>query len=261
MCGPAQPGVGAPEIISFSVSPSSVNAGDSVRLFWEVSDAIGVRLYEDGDEWKPDPQHMDFSEWPLIMPGHIGTSPNSTTTYKLMAYNREGKTERTFTVQVAGYQAEFLIPLHSWYSPSRGDNFATTNPAWAGKPGDKKSPDYRFVRLEGRVYSPDQPQPTGMIPLYSWYSPSRGDNFVTTNPAWAGRRGDKRPPDYRFVRLEGFIPTRQVSGTNSLQSFFNAQREDNFATTNPRWRGKKVGEKRANGTYRLFRMEGYVWAP
>ena len=207
MCGPAQPGVGAPEIISFSVRPSSVNAGDSVRLFWEVSDAIGVRLYEDGDEWKPDPQHMDYSEWPLIMPGHIGTSPNSTTTYKLMAYNREGKTERTFTVQVAGYQAEFLIPLHSWYSPSRGDN------------------------------------------------------FVTTNPAWAGRRGDKRPPDYRFVRLEGFIPTRQVSGTNSLQSFFNAQREDNFATTNPRWRGKKVGEKRANGTYRLFRMEGYVWAP
>jgi hypothetical protein len=207
MCGSARPGEDAPKIISFSVSPSSVNAGDVVSLFWEVNNAIGVRLYEDGDEWKPDPQHMDFSEWPLIMTGYTGTSLNNTTTYKLIAFNREGKTERTFTVRVAGYQAEFLIPMYSWYSPSRGDNFATTNPAWAGKPGDKKS------------------------------------------------------PDYRFVRLEGFISTKQVSGTNSLQSYFNPQREDNFATTNPRWRGKKVGEKRANGTYRLFRMEGYVWAP
>lgn len=39
------------------------------------------------------------------------------------------------------------IPLYSWYSPSRGDNYLSS--AWVGRPGDIRSPDYRFVREEG----------------------------------------------------------------------------------------------------------------
>ena len=97
-----------------------------------------------------------------------------------------------------------------------------------------------------------------LIPLYSWYSPKRGDNFATTNPAWAGKPGAKKSPDYRFVRLEGYVHTKSVSGTIPLQSFYGSKRGDNFVTTNPQWRGKKIGEKREKGTYRLFRMEGYV---
>jgi hypothetical protein len=97
------------------------------------------------------------------------------------------------------------VPLYGWWSLSRGDNFATTDPGWAGNPGDSRPPDYDFVRLEGYVYSPDAPQPPGTVPLYSWWSLSRGDNFVTTDPAWAGEPGDTVPPDYDFVRLEGYL--------------------------------------------------------
>jgi hypothetical protein len=45
----------------------------------------------------------------------------------------------------------------------------------------------------------------GMIPLYGWYSPSRGDNFATTHPSWRGAAGETRSPDYDFVRVEGFV--------------------------------------------------------
>jgi hypothetical protein len=97
------------------------------------------------------------------------------------------------------------ISLYNWWSPSQGDNFATTNSAWAGKPGDVILPDYDFVRLEGSVCSPDVSQPPGTVPLYSWWSPSRGDSFATTDPVWAGKPGDTILPDYDFVRLEGYL--------------------------------------------------------
>jgi hypothetical protein len=44
-------------------------------------------------------------------------------------------------------------PLFSWWDPDRKDNHTTTHPAWRGSPGETRSPNYRFSRLEGYVFS------------------------------------------------------------------------------------------------------------
>ena len=126
-------------------------------------------------------------------------------------------------VRVHGYvdgpdkpPARDKIPLYSWYSPFRGDNFITTDPRWAGQGGDKRAPDYGFVRLEGYVYPPEHSYSFGMVPLYSWYSRSRGDNFMTSDPAWAGKSGDRRLPDYEFVRMEGYATSPAFAQTGQL---------------------------------------------
>jgi M6 family metalloprotease-like protein len=150
------------------------------------------------------------------------------------------------------------LPLYTWYSPSRGDTFTTTNPAWAPVTNPDgsiaiKSPDYRYVATEGTVFSPSAPQPRDTVPLYSWYSPSRGDNFITSNPAWAGKPGDTRSPDYGFVRLEGYVYGRPLAGTRVLRSWYNASSGDNATTASPDW---------APGTlhpgFGLVREEGYL---
>lgn len=73
--------------------------------------------------------------------------------------------------------------LYTWYSPGRGDHFTTTDPAWAGAIGSRRSPDYRLVRIEGSVLSAEFPQPPDTVPLYSFWNPERGDNFLTSDPA------------------------------------------------------------------------------
>ena len=152
------------------------------------------------------------------------------------------------------------VRIYNWYSPSRGDNFATTNLGWRGAIGDARSPDYRLFRIEGQMFNPDRSQPAGTVPVYSWYSPSRGDNFMTSNPAWRGARGDTRSPDYRFVRLEGYVydpyaPPPQ--GAVPLHSWYDPDRGDNFLTTNRGWAGVK-GVSNRSPNYRYVRREGYV---
>jgi hypothetical protein len=97
------------------------------------------------------------------------------------------------------------VPLHRWYSNTRGDNWTTTQHAAVGGTGGPLDPDYRFGRLEGYVYDPARPQPAGTVPLYSWFSEGRADNWVTTQHADVGRVGGTLTPDYRFVRLEGYV--------------------------------------------------------
>ena len=125
-------------------------------------------------------------------------------------------------------QPEGTVPLFSWWNPERGDNFATTKTSW-GMPVDKirwsgehivNSPSregYRLYRLEGYVFDPLRPQPSGTVPLFSWYHTGRGDNFVTTKTNWGMPLGDirwsnehivNRPPvreGYQLYRLEGYI--------------------------------------------------------
>ncbi len=78
--------------------------------------------------------------------------------------------------------------LYSWWSANRSDNFATTDPEWAGKPGNftRGHDGYTFVRKEGRIFSPESPKPTRTVPLYSWWSANRTDNFITSDPNWLG---------------------------------------------------------------------------
>ncbi len=98
-------------------------------------------------------------------------------------------------------QPDGTIPLYSWYSCQRYDGLITTT--WPGKPGDVRSPDYNYIRMEGYVYSPKFPQPDGTIPLYVWWSPSREDNFAST--LWTGNPGSIKSPDYGFLRVEGYV--------------------------------------------------------
>lgn len=150
--------------------------------------------------------------------------------------------------------------IYSYYSPERSDNFATTDPRWAGSLGDEKSPDYRLFRIEGWMFNPNQPQPSGTVPVYSWYSPERGDNFLTSDPRWRGAPGETRSPDYRFVRLAGyaFDPSAPPpQGTIPLCSWYDPSRGDNFATTNRLYAGVR-GVSEREPQYRYVRREGYV---
>jgi hypothetical protein len=97
------------------------------------------------------------------------------------------------------------VPLYRWHSRSRADNWTTTSHADVGRVGGTLDPDYRFGRLEGHVYDPARPQPAGTVPLYRWYSPDRADNWTTTQHPDVGRVGGTLSPDYRFVRLEGYV--------------------------------------------------------
>lgn len=159
----------------------------------------------------------------------------------------------------ASAQAQYSI-IYSLYSGSREDNFATTNPTWAGRIGDRKSPDYRLYRIEGMMFSAEGPQPAGTVPVYSWYSPVRGDNFMTSDPRWRGERGDRKSPDYTFVRMEGYVydPNRpQPQGTVALYSWYNPDRGDNFITTDRHYAATK-GADNKGPNYRFVRREGYV---
>ncbi|HEY6036541.1 MAG TPA: hypothetical protein VIV58_19820, partial [Kofleriaceae bacterium] len=62
------------------------------------------------------------------------------------------------------------------------------------------------------------PQPANTTPLWSWYSPARGDNFATTDPFWSmdpaaavwnGEHISNGPSrdGYTLYRLEGYVPT------------------------------------------------------
>lgn len=168
----------------------------------------------------------------------------------------------TLVADTAHAREPNLVPLYHWYSPDREDNFTTSDRRWSGARGDTRSPDYKLISIAGYVHSPDLvAAPPETEPLYSWYSPSRGDNFLTSDPNWRPRNSDDntRLPDYRLVRLEGYVYTRPLAGTLPLQNHWSPVREDNFATTNPLWIGE-VG-KESSPDYTLYRGEGYVVSP
>lgn len=79
--------------------------------------------------------------------------------------------------------------LYTWFSSVRGDHFTTSDPAWIGDVGDihNSGDDYELMRIEGRVFSPDFPQPPDTVPLWNFCNPERGDNFLTSQPAWVSR--------------------------------------------------------------------------
>ncbi|HKQ40000.1 MAG TPA: hypothetical protein VJ063_18120, partial [Verrucomicrobiae bacterium] len=94
-----------------------------------------------------------------------------------------------------------LVPLFQWYSDSRGDFAVST--IWTNA-AIFNFPDYAFVRIEGQIFSPSAPQPPDTVPLWTWFSPSRGEYFATTDSRWVPN-GGVRAPDYTFVRTQGFV--------------------------------------------------------
>lgn len=119
------------------------------------------------------------------------------------------------------------VPLYSWWNPQRQDNFATTDPRWSMDPksvrwngehlaNGRSQSGYKMYRLEGYLYDPKKPQPRGTIPIYSWWNPERGDNFLTSDPAWGMNpksvqwngehlANGRSQSGYKMFRLEGYI--------------------------------------------------------
>lgn len=152
-----------------------------------------------------------------------------------------------------------LIPLVTFFSGARGDYFTTSQPVWTCKvfrpdlcPAD---PDYRPIGLQGYVFRPDRPRPAGTTPLYHWWSPSRGDNFITSDPAWAGAVGDHTllHDGYQLFRIEGFIQTAETAGSVPLDSYWNGGPRDN-AAVNSRRVSMPVG-------WGFYRREGFLLGP
>ena len=141
--------------------------------------------------------------------------------------------------------------LYSWWNAKRGDNFMTSNPTWSGSVGRIRE-GYRLYRIEGKIFCPNQKQPSGTIPLVSLWNPKRGDNFATTDSKWVN--GPVSRDGYRRYRTEGFIYSHQRSGTTPLFSLWNPKRGDNFATTDSKWVNGPV----SRDGYRRYRREGFV---
>ncbi len=129
-----------------------------------------------------------------------------------------------------------LIPLYNLWDSDRGDNWATTSHG-----GDvlfgPSTLSSRFHKIEGFVFTPANPPPAGTVPLYGWYSSTYGDGFTTTNPAWAGVRGDRRRP-YVSQGVLGYVydpALARPANTLPLYSWFSPSRSDNYLTADQTW--------------------------
>lgn len=153
---------------------------------------------------------------------------------------------------------EDRVALNSWYGPSRGDYYTTTHHEWTVTSTITLTTDYRHVKEEGWVCSPDSPQPPGTVPLYSWWSSLQNDNLTTTDPGWAGKDGDTRGEGYGFAGLQGYIyspAAPQPEGTIPLRSWHDDLVTDHFATAYP-----QLFDTRGDITtvYGTGRLEGYI---
>jgi hypothetical protein len=86
------------------------------------------------------------------------------------------------------------VPIYTWRSRSRGDYRLTSSASWAGNPGDVKQDDYVFIRHEGYAYDSAGGPAPDRIPLYSSWSPSRDDVYVTTSADVGGDDGGYERP-------------------------------------------------------------------
>ena len=150
------------------------------------------------------------------------------------------------------------VPLFTLYNPINGDHFSTTDANWACRAEGRCTPatDYQMVGMQGHVWSAADPQPAGTVKLFHWYCEARQDNFLTTDPAWAGNVGDLRGTagvdQYRMIRVEGFIPTTGSSSL-ALRSYWNPSVGDNAAVAT--WRYA------ARAGWSVYRNEGFLLPP
>jgi hypothetical protein len=89
-----------------------------------------------------------------------------------------------------------MVPLKLYWSERRGDNFTT---ATAVGEQSAVAAGYQFARIEGHVFSSQQP---GTVPLKLYWSEQRGDNFTT---ATAVGEQSAIAAGYQFARIEGYV--------------------------------------------------------
>jgi M6 family metalloprotease-like protein len=146
-----------------------------------------------------------------------------------------------------------LVPLWGWYSEARDDYLISTDPAWTTDRVPRSG--YTFERVEGFVFSPSSPQPPDTVRLSSWFNPSRGDNFTTSDPTWQGNVGRVKS-GYTLFRIEGFVfeNTLLPAGTLALRSYYSETLGDNRATTFVESVPPGLG-------YAGYRNEGFIYSP
>jgi len=158
-------------------------------------------------------------------------------------------------------QTPARLPLVTFHSAARGDYFTTSQPGWTCKyfkdcPGPLDA-DYVVVGLQGEVYNPALPQPPGTLTLYHWFSWERMDNFLTTDPGWAGTVGAVKDIGggvrYGLFRIEGYIDPPGLPATLPLRSYWNPAEGDNAAVT--AWRPDQPAG------YGEYRYEGNLLTP
>lgn len=146
------------------------------------------------------------------------------------------------------------IPLVTFFSAARGDHFTTSNPlvtcAYFG--GCAAPAGYVAVGMQGHVWSPTDPKPTGTNTLYHWWDPSRGDNFLTSDPAWAGSVGATKD-GYTLFRIEGYVSQVSTGFGLALKSYWNPATADNAALATWRWT--------TGAGYTNYRLEGFLLPP
>ena len=84
-----------PVINSFTVSPSSINLGESSTLSWSTENATTVTINQEV----------------VSTSGERNVSPEETTTYVLTAKNSAGETQQSCTVEIVN-RAMFILQEH-----------------------------------------------------------------------------------------------------------------------------------------------------
>ncbi len=197
------------------------------------------------------PAYAHDLERPDMLPfdSHLGW-PVGTLTYDIFRIEAQALPVSPFerdpdyvVVRLEGYIADgsftgsgaTMVPLTRVWNAATTDNSLTTNLVVGGT---------SFV--EGRIFAPNQQQPEGTVPLYSWYSSSRRDALATTefrftvgNPFDGAQPRPVVPPDYSGPCLLGYIfdpGGRQPANAKPLWRWFSPSRLDNQTTTEPVWR-------------------------
>ena len=144
-----------------------------------------------------------------------------------------------------------VVALLSWNSPTVSDWYTTSSTPPSGN-------QYQLKRVESFMFKPDLPSPyTDALELQGWWSPSRGDYLMTSDPAWASPTSS-HGPDYAHVRLEGYGYAQPVSGSVPLRAFFSATNGDNYENTLPDWNPAVASP---SGDYAFVRTEAWMPPP
>lgn len=136
------------------------------------------------------------------------------------------------------------VPLRTAFSPDENNNVTTTSTALRA--------GFRPAEVLGHVFPTGRgTSAAGLVPLFSFRSPSRQDDLVTSDRRRFATEDDKTtgravlPPDYGFVRVEALVfdpDEPQPDGTLPLYRWYSPSRTDFATTSHASWRPVVDGE-------------------
>lgn len=157
------------------------------------------------------------------------------------------------------------VMLFNYWNAERTLHQLSTRQRSTGALDDADEPraGYRLSAIEGNLFDPQKPPPSGTVPLFSWVSEDLHHNRATTDPSWHGE--DREHP---VLLGHVYDPTGpQPPGTRPLFCWFSKARGDYFTTTQAHWCMPSGGVRCPSGRtstgpsrdgYELVRLEGFV---